>query len=70
MSDIDKQIQTYYYHSGSSDDTHDTMWTQDGYIDWLPHGWDKKCTCGCWTTFGKDCPMEYHSDWCELKEKK
>lgn len=25
-----------------------------------------KCTCGCHVTFGKDCPREYHQDYCDL----
>ncbi len=57
-----------YYHSGTVSD--ESIWG-DGYIDWLPQGesvWGKKCTCGCWKTYGEDCPLDYHSDWCELKE--
>ena len=30
----------------------------------------KVCTCGCWTTYGKDCDQDYHSDWCDLVRKK
>lgn len=29
------------------------------------------CTCGSWVTYGKDCPLEFHSiDVCDLFSKK
>jgi hypothetical protein len=27
---------------------------------------DRKCECGSHKTYGKDCPKDYHSDWCIL----
>ena len=28
---------------------------------------EKKCDCGCHITYGKNCPLSFHSDWCKLK---
>lgn len=32
---------------------------------WQP----KRCTCGCWITYGEKCPIEFHSQWCDLIRK-
>lgn len=53
---------------------------------WLPNGfhgywWEikppekekpltKTCSCGSNITMGYEAPSEFHSDWCDLKEKK
>lgn len=29
-----------------------------------------KCECGVHITYGKDCPVEYHSEWCPLSVSK
>lgn len=29
-----------------------------------------KCECGVHITYGKDCPVEYHSEWCPLHVNK
>jgi len=60
-----KKTPTYIYHSELSD----TTWWNDVYIPDLPEGnaWQpKKCTCGCWVTYGENCPIEFHSKWCDL----
>lgn len=28
------------------------------------------CTCGTWTTWGKDCDDGYHSDYCDIRRGK
>ena len=36
---------------------------------WEPYPMPK-CECGAHTTYGKDCPPEYHSDYCDLYKPK
>lgn len=51
----------------------DKEWEQGtwGYMEALPEPKiSKKCDCGAWKTFGNTCGLEYHYDWCELKENK
>lgn len=33
---------------------------------WLGSQKAKECECGCHKTYGKSCPLDYHSDWCNL----
>lgn len=30
---------------------------------------NKRCTCGCRVTYGDDFPIEYHTDYCDLRLK-
>lgn len=29
-----------------------------------------ECECGAWNTWGKDCNIRFHSDWCPCRKKK
>lgn len=64
MSDT-KKTPTFIYPSEMAD----TSWWNDAYIPDLPTGnqWEpKRCDCGCWVTYGENCPIEFHSPWCSL----
>lgn len=65
----DDTSKTQIYTSRNSGVT-DTSWSFEGW-EILPSGiqsqWvEKICSCGCWVTYGKDCPIEFHSQWCDL----
>lgn len=47
----------------------DSDWNND-YSYWIPDEipLTKKCTCGTSITMGQDDHIDYHSDYCEMKE--
>jgi len=52
-------------------DVYDSGWTWEYVAEHLPSGISPvfeplKCTCGCWSVYGKECPIEFHSFWCDL----
>ena len=64
------------YGPFGSPDVNEVFYSEESEHAWgygnHPKQESKKCTCGSWKTYGKDCIETMHSDWCELKieEKK